>query len=192
VQVICRVWQTPRSSYYYHSQAADEHELRAALQRVAGEWPRYGSRRLTAQLQREGFQVNRKHVQRLMCELGIAAQMLASKRRTTNSAHGFPRYPNLVEQLEIVRPEQVWVCDVTYIRLQREFVYLAVVMDVFTRCIRGWYLGRSLDQSLTLRALEQALASHTPEIHHSDQGVHYAASAYTTRLQQAGVQISMA
>jgi putative transposase len=112
VQVICRVWQVPRSSYYYHSQAKDEHKLRTALQRVAGEWPRYGSRRLTAQLQREGFQVNRKHVQRLMRELGIAAQVSTSKHRTTNSAHGFPRYPNLVEQLEIVRPDQVWVCDV--------------------------------------------------------------------------------
>ena len=80
----------------------------------------------------------------------------------------------------------------TYIRLREEFVYLAVLMDVFTRCIRGWHLGRSLDQSLTLQALERALAAHTPEIHHSDQGVQYAASAYTTRLQQAGAQISMA
>jgi putative transposase len=192
VQVICRVWEMPRSTYYYHSQTANEQELRAALQRLAGEWPRYGSRRLTAQLHREGWQVNRKHIQRLMRELGIVGQVSAHKHRTTNSEHGFPRYPNLVEYLEIVRPEQVWVCDITYIRLRQEFVYLAVVMDVFTRCIRGWYLGRSLDQSLTLRALEQALASHIPEIHHSDQGVQYAALAYTARLHLAGVQISMA
>lgn len=192
VQVICRVWETPRSTYYYHSHATDEHELRAALQRVAGQWPRYGSRRLTAQLQREGFSVNRKHVQRLMRELGIAGQVSAKKHRTTNSEHSFPRYPNLVEQLEIVRPEQVWVSDITYIRLRDEFVYLAVIMDVFTRGIRGWHLGRSLDQSLTFQALERALVEHTPEIHHSDQGVQYAALAYTTRLQQAGVQISMA
>lgn len=141
----------PRSTYYYHSQAADEHELRAALQQLAGQWPRYGSRRLTAQLQREGFQVNRKHVQRLMRELGIVIRGATTKHRTTNSQHRFPRYANLVEQLEIVRPEQVWVCDITYIRLRQEFVYLAVVLDVFTRCIRGWHLGRSLDQTLTLR-----------------------------------------
>ena len=89
-------------------------------------------------------------------------------------------------------PPQVWVCDITSIRLRQEFVYLAVVMDVFTRCIRGWHLGRSLDQTLTLHALEQALIEHTPEIHHSDQGVQYAAHAYTARLHQAGVQISMA
>jgi putative transposase len=192
VQVICRVWETPRSTYYYQSQASDEHELRTALQGLAGMWPRYGSRRLTAQLRREGFQVNRKHVQRLMRELGVQGHRSAKKRRTTNSEHDFPRYPNLVEQLEIGRPDQVWVCDITYIQLRVECVYLAVLMDVFTRCIRGWHLGRGLDQSLTLRALEQALVDHTPEIHHSDQGVQYAAIAYTTRLQQAGVQISMA
>jgi len=191
VQVICQVWEIPRSTYYYQSQASDESDLRAALQRLAGEWPRYGSRRLTAQLQQEGWQVNRKHIQRLMRELEMAGQVTAKKHHTTNSQHGFPRYANLLEQLEIVRPEQVWVSDITYIRLHHEFVYLAVLMDVFTRSIRGWYLGRSLDQSLTLRALEHALAHHTPEIHHSDQGVQYAALAYTARLRQAGVQISM-
>jgi putative transposase len=191
VQVICRVWETPRSTYY-RSQASDDQELRVALQRLAGIWPRYGSRRLTAQVQREGFQVNRKHVQRLMRDLGIQGHTYAKKRRTTNSEHGYPRYPNLVEQLEIVRPEQVWVSDITYIRLRVEFVYLAVLMDVFTRSIRGWHVGRSLDQSLTLRALERALVAHTPEIHHSDQGVQYAAIAYTTRLRDAGAQISMA
>ena len=84
-------------------------------------------------------------------------------------------------------PPQVWVSDITSIRLREEFVSLAVLMDVFTRSIRGWHLGRSLDQSLTLRALEQALAQHTPEIQHSDQGVQYAASASTARLHQAGV-----
>jgi putative transposase len=113
-------------------------------------------------------------------------------RTTTDSRHLFPRYPNLVERLESVCPEQVWVSDITSIQLREEFVYLAVLMDVFTRCMRGWHLGRGLDQSLTLRALEQALAHHTPEIHHSDQGVQYAATAYTARLQTVGVQMSMA
>src|SRR6266700_6713406 len=127
-----------------------------------------------------------------MRELGVQGHTYAKKRRTTNSEHSFPRYPNLVEQLEVMRPEQIWVSDITYIRLRQDFVYLAVLMDVFTRGIRGWHLGRSLDQSLTLRALEQALAHHTPEIHHSDQGEQYAATVYTARLQAAGVHISMA
>lgn len=192
VQVICRVWQTPRSSYYYQSQAPDQHELRTALQRLAGEWPKYGSRRLTAQLRREGFLVNRKHIQRLMQELGVHGHRSTKKHRTTNSEHPFPRYANLVEHLEVVRPDQVWVSDITYIQLRVECVYLAVLMDVFTRCIRGWHLGRSLDQGLTLQALERALTTSRPEIHHSDQGVQYAAIAYTTRLQQVGAQISMA
>jgi len=134
----------------------------------------------------------RKHVQRLMRELGVQGHTYAKKRRTTNSEHSFPRYPNLVEQLEVMRPEQIWVSDITYIRLRQDFVYLAVLMDVFTRGIRGWHLGRSLDQSLTGLTLEQALAKPPPEIHHSDQGVQYAAIAYTARLHQAGVQISLA
>ena len=92
----------------------------------------------------------------------------------------------------MVRPDQVWVADITYIRLQRDFVYLAVIMDVFTRSIRGWQLGRSLEQELTLRALNQALQKRTPEIHHSDQGVQYAATDYVQRLQDCRAQISMA
>lgn len=127
-----------------------------------------------------------------MRELGIQGHTSTKQRWTTNSEHGFPRYPNLVEHLESVHPEQVWVSDITSIRLRVECVYLAVLIDVFTRCIRGWHVGRSLNQSLTLRALEQVLVAHTLKIHHSDQGVQYAAIAYTTRLQQAGVLISMA
>ena len=91
-----------------------------------------------------------------------------------------------------MRPDQVWEADTTYVKLHREFVYLAVVMDLFTRCIRGWNLSRSLGQELTLVALEQALAKQVPEIHHSDQGVQYAATAYVQQLEQAGARISMA
>lgn len=127
-----------------------------------------------------------------MRERRLQAHRKPKWRTTTDSSHAFPRYPNLVEQLEVVRPEQVWVSDITSIGLREEFVYLAVLMDVFTRSIRGWDLGRSLDHSLTLRALEWTLAHSTPEIHHSDQGVQYAATAYTTRLQAVGTQISMA
>src|SRR5262249_2883171 len=104
----------------------------------------------------------------------------------------FPRYPNLVKDLEITRPDQVWVADITYIRLRREFVYLAVLMDVFTRNIRGWHLSRSLEQGLTLAALERALVVALPEVHHSDQGLQYAATAYVDRLKNLNVNLSMA
>jgi transposase InsO family protein len=114
------------------------------------------------------------------------------KIRTTNSEHSFPRFKNLMDGLTISHPDQVWVADITYIRLQRNFIYLAVVMDVFTRAIRGWYLSRSLDQNLTLLALQSALAQHCPAIHHSDQGIHYAFKNYVQLLQEHKVQISMA
>jgi len=192
VAVVCRVLSWARSSYYYRAGEPDDKELRAAIQGVAGEWPTYGSRRVTAQLRRQGWTVNRKRVGRLMRVMGLQLKIRPKAQKTTDSAHDFPRYPNLVQGLVPIRPDEVWVSDITYIRLRREFVYLAVIMDVFTRCIRGWHLGRSLDQALTLIALDRALAAGTPEIHHSDQGIQYAATAYVHRLQAVGAQISMA
>jgi putative transposase len=97
-----------------------------------------------------------------------------------------------VQGLPIVRPDHVWVGDITYIRLQKEFVYLAVLMDVYTRAVRGWHLSRHLDQALTLTALRRALVQHRPDVHHPDQGVQYAATAYVQTLRALGVQISMA
>ena len=193
VTLVCDVLGCARSSYYYRAVQPDEAELRAAIEGVAAEWPTYGYRRVTAQLRREGWVVNHKRVRRLMREMDLQVKIKRKARRTTNSEHNYPRYPNLVQDLEIVRPNQVWVSDITYIRLRIEFVYLAVIMDVFTRCIRGWHLGRSLDQTLTLLALHRALAHHrAPGIHHSDQGVQYASTTYTQILQDANVQISMA
>jgi putative transposase len=163
------------------------------LGRLAARWPTYGYRRLTAMLRREGWSVNGKRVRRLMAEMGLQGKAPARRRRTTDSRHDFPRYPNLVERLEVTRPDQVWVADITYVKLRDEFVYLAVVMDVFTRRIRGWELGRSLDQGLTLAALRRAMRrGRRPEVHHSDQGVQYAATAYTDLLTGRGVAISMA
>jgi len=192
VALACDLLDCARSSYYHRAEPADNIALRAAIEAVAAEWPTYGYRRVTAQLRRQGWSVNRKRVQRLMREMGLLAKIKHKRRKTTHSEHPFPRYPNLVQDLAVVRPDQVWVSDITYIRLDHDFVYLAVIMDVFTRCIRGWHLGRSLDHSLTLTALRRALAHHTPEIHHSDQGVQYAATAYTQALLEAKVQISMA
>jgi len=194
VTMACEVLGVSRSSYYYQPvEAPDEAKLKGAIKETAAEWPTYGYRRITEQLRRGEWVVNHKRVQRLMRLMGLQAQIKRKKRRTTNSEHDFPRYPNLVLNLEIVRPEQVWVCDITYIRLRYTFVYLAVIMDVFTRGIRGWHLGRNLDHTLTLAALRRALTRHpAPEIHHSDQGVQYAATVYTQLLRDAQVQISMA
>ena len=193
IRVVCRLLGVPRSSIYYHARPpVDEAMLKTALLDLAGEWPTYGYRRLTAMMRRLDWPVNAKRVRRWMEELNLTGTPPTRGKRTTNSDHPFPRYPNLVKDLEITRPDQVWVADITYIRLRREFVYLAVLMDVFTRNIRGWHLGRNLDQGLTLAALERALVVATPQLHHSDQGVQYAATAYVERLQKLGVNLSMA
>lgn len=194
LRVVCRLLGVPRSSIYYKPLVAPDADamFKSVLLELAGEWPTYGYRRLTHMMRRLDWPVNAKRVRRWMEELSINGTPPARTRRTTNSKHALPRYPNLVADLEITRPDQVWVADITYIRLRRDFVYLAVLMDVFTRNLRGWHLGRNLDQSLTLATLEKALALWVPEIHHSDQGVQYAARAYVERLQGRGVELSMA
>jgi transposase InsO family protein len=193
VRLLCRLLGVPRSSVYYKPRPEiDEAMIKTALLDLAAEWPTYGYRRLTVMMQRDGWPVNSKRIRRFMDELNLTGAPPARKTRTTNSQHDFPRYPNLVKDLKIQHPDQVWVADITYIHLRREFIYLAVLMDVFTRAIRGWHLGRSLDQGLTLAALERALVVAVPEIHHSDQGMQYAATAYVDRLQGLGVTLSMA
>jgi len=190
----CDVVGMARSTYYYRSRARDESQIGIDLEQVAGQYPKYGTRRITHQLRRApyGYQINRKHVQRLMREKKLLRPVKRTKYRTTNSQHPYPRYPNLMKDLEVVRPEQAWVSDITYIRLGRGFVFLAVIMDVFTRTIRGWNLGRNLDVDLTLSALRNALSLCIPETHHSDQGIQYAAQAYTDLLKKYSIQISMA
>jgi len=194
VGLLCQVLDCPRSTYYYHPHALDDTPLEEAIREVAGQWPTYGYRRVTVQIRRDRkWVVNTKRVRRVMQRLELHGKFRRRKRRTTNSEHAFPRYPNLVEGLNVVHPDQVWVADITYIRLRWEFVYLAVIMDVFTRRVRGWYLGRNLDQTLTLTSLRRALEDgRQPEIHHSDQGVQYAATEYVETLQAHGIAISMA
>lgn len=190
--VVCRVLGVARSSLYHRSSVVRNETLETAMQEICAEFPCYGYRRVTAELRRRGWPINRKCVARMMKILDLQAKKAVRKRRTTNSEHSFPRYPNLVASLLVQRPDEVWVADITYVRLKQGFVYLAVVMDVFTRAIRGWHLDRSLDQNLTLTALRKALQHHGPEIHHSDQGLQYAATDYTDLLKQHHIQISMA
>lgn len=195
IATLCRLLDVPRSRYYYGSKAAVDTPLRQAVQAVAAAFPTYGSRRIAAQLRRAPYalQVNRKQVQRLMRAMGLLRSVKRRVRQTTNSQHPWPRYPNLVLNRQVTHPNEVWVADITYVKLQTEFVYLAVVMDVFTRTLRGWQLSRFLDQSLTLDALHRALAhNEPPQIHHSDQGVQYAARAYVEQLQAFQIKISMA
>jgi transposase InsO family protein len=192
VKSICRVLDLARSTFYHRAREADERDLRAALLELAGQYPTYGYRRLTALLKRAGWSVNHKRIQRIMAEMGLQRPVKRRKKRTTDSQHDFPRYPNRVADLKTTRPDEVWVADITYVRLAHDFVYLAVIMDVFTRAVRGWHLSRSLDRELTLTALRRALTDHVPDIHHSDQGWQYACTDYTDLLTEYQVQISMA
>jgi transposase InsO family protein len=180
------------SSYYYLSCRVEDTALRDEIERIALEFPRYGYRRMSAELRRRGHGANHKRVLHLL----RAANLLVQVRRfvrTTLSRHRLGRYPNLVKDLTPSAPNEVWCGDIPYIRLRTEFVYLAVLMDIYTRGIRGWHLGRDLSEELVLTALQQALAKHpSPRIHHSDQGVQYAAQGYVALLQGQGVQVSMA
>jgi putative transposase len=195
VQMICSVLGLAASSYYYRPSEKEELALVTAIQELAAKYPSYGSRRIAAMLRRtaEHPLVNRKRVQRIMREEGLLCRRKRAARRTTNSRHGFARFENLVVGLVIERPNQVWVSDLTYIKLgNREFVYLAIVMDVFTRSIRGWSLSRGLGVDLSLAALQKAFSQGAPELHHSDQGVQYACPGYVEELRSRQVRVSMA
>jgi putative transposase len=147
---------------------------------------------MTAELRRRGWEDNHKRVLRVMREENLLVQVRRYVR-TTLSDHGMDRYGNLVKDVVADAPNQIWCADITYIRLRREFVYLSVLIDLFPRAIRGWYLGRDMTEGLVRTALEQALAMHgPPKIHHSDQGSQYASNDYVERLKELGCQISMA
>lgn len=191
VRLLCRVLNVNPSSYYYVPRGKDDLRLLSQIEGILLRFPTYGYRRVTAQLRREGDQVNHKRVQRVMQENDLLV-VVRRRPRTTNSRHSYGRFPNLVQGLTITRPDQVWCSDITYIRLQQEFVYLAILLDVFTRGLRGWNLSHRLDTGLALTALERALSKGTPQIHHSDQGVQYAAQGYVERLEGLNVRISMA
>ncbi len=191
IRHFCRLLAVAPSSYYYAGVEDDDRALRDQIERIALEFPRYGYRRMTAELRRRGQPVNHKRVLRLMREDNLLVQVRRFCR-STDSAHAYGRFPNLVRGLAIERLNQVWCADITYVRLRRDFVYLAVIMDIYPRAIRGWELSGNLTEALTLATLERALARHTPEIHHSDQGVQYAASGYIERLLRHGSKVSMA
>jgi putative transposase len=188
-----------RSSFYRFDperRAGADHELklRDAIQRIALEWPYYGRPRITAELRRQGWTVNPKRVYRLMRE----DNLLCVRRRkflvTTDSNHGRQVYPNRARELVLSGVNQLWIADLTYIRLREEFVFLAAILDAFSRRVVGWALDRRLDDELTLTALRMALEHRSPPsglVHHSDRGVQYASANYTDLLQANGITISM-
>jgi putative transposase len=188
-----------RASYYRFGEDRQEGpepdmDLRDVIQRIALEWPCYGRPRITAELRRQGRVVNPKRVYRLMREDNL---LCVRKRKfvvTTDSNHGRKVYPNLAGQMELTGIDQLWVADITYIRLQNEFVYLAVVIDAFSRRVIGWALERTMEDELTLAALRMALELRRPSpglVHHSDRGSQYASVDYTDLLKTHGCQISM-
>jgi len=169
-------------------------ELRDAIQRVALEFPSYGWPRMTAELKRRGWAVNHKRVYRLMREDNLLCLRKRKFVVTTDSNHGLPVYPQLAREMTLTGLDQLWVADITYIRLLTEFVYLAVILDAFSRRVIGWALDRTLEDELTLAALRLALKRRGPKpglVHHSDRGVQYASRDYTDLLRAHGIAISM-
>jgi len=198
VQRLCQLAKVSRAGFYrWRNTPAKvdvDMELRDAIQQVALDWPCYGWRRVTAELRQQGWTVNHKRVRRLMRE----DNLLCLRRRkfvvTTDSNHDRPKYDNLTSDLVLTGINQLWVADITYIRLETEFVYLAVVLDAYSRRVIGWALDRTLEDDLTITALRMALGTRSPApglVHHSDRGVQYASQDYTDLLRERHCRVSM-
>ena len=192
VRQICETLGINKSTLYYQAKNdPSEDILREEIERLAARYPTYGYRRITKLLLRMGYRVGYRRVARLMKATNLSVSV---KRvcQTTTSIGGMHPWVNRLKDLEISRCDQVWVGDITYVRLKAHFVYVSLLMDVFTRSIRGWQVSQHLTQPLTLRPLEQALCQSVPEIHHSDQGVQYLSTVYLSTLAEHGVEISVA
>jgi putative transposase len=192
----CELLSVSRSWYYArpHARSTEDADLQDAIERIVLEFPGYGYRRVTPELRRRGRVVNHKRVLRIMREGELLCRLKRRRMRTTDSDHGLAIYPNRLRERPITRLNQVWVADLTYVRLPTEFVFLAVILDAYSRKVIGWELSRSLETSLTLTALNRALRSRvvTPGlIHHSDQGVQYASAEYVARAEAGGLTLSM-
>jgi len=199
IERMCGLSGVSRASYYRHWQAStprrEETALRDRIQHLSLANRNYGIPRITVLLKREGWAVNHKRVERLRQEDNL---LCVAKRRfvvTTDSRHAFRLYPNLARSVVPMAVNQLWVADITYVRLQEGFAYLAVVLDAFSRRVVGWNMAEHLQASLALDALEMALGTRAVVpgslIHHSDRGVQYACTAYVDRLERAGIQPSM-
>ena len=192
VRHICEVLGFNQSSLYYQSKSDPlEPVLRDEIEKLSARYPKYGYRRITQLLLRMGYTVGYRRIARLMKADNLWVAVKCGSQ-TTQSFDCVGQSVNRVENLDICRSNQVWVGDITYVRLKGQFVYVSVLIDVLTRMIRGWQMSRHLTQPLTLRPLQQALSQSIPEIHHSDQGVEYLPTAYISTLIGHGVEISLA
>jgi transposase InsO family protein len=198
IEHMCALAGVSRRGFYRFDPEAQpaerDMELRDAIQRIALEMPSYGRPRITAELRRRGWVVNAKRVHRIMREDNLLCLRRRRSILTTDSRHAFGIYPNLAGEMKLTNVNQLWIADITYIRLESEFVYLAVVLDAFSRCVIGWALDRTLEAKLTVAALKMTLSRRIVAaglVHHSDRGVQYAADEYTSLLAQHGIEISM-
>lgn len=202
VSKVCSRLGVSRSGYYKWLRRKqpqpdpDELNLRSEIQEIALTYNRYGYRRITVELRNRGTTVNHKKVLRLMREDNLLCVKKVFKPQTTDSNHNLRVYPNLARGLKVTALNQLWVADITYIRLEREFLYLSAVLDVYSRRCVGWELSRNLDTMLTITALEKALQNRggvdlSGLVHHSDQGVQYASGEYIERLKEHDIQPSM-
>lgn len=195
----CQLLSLNRNTAYYQlndskseEKEAEDLEIKDEIDKIQLEFPYYGYRSVKAELKRRGRHINRKKVQRIMRKYGLLSQIKRLFRSFTKSKHKLPKYPNLIQNLVIATINQVWGADITYIRLKMGFVYLAVIIDFYSRKIKGWCLSRNLSDSLTIEALNRALTKNPgPGIHHSDQGVQYCSGDYVKILKERGIQISM-
>jgi putative transposase len=199
VERMCQLAPVSRAGFYRRlaasAPAEEEIGVRAAIQEIVLEHRRrYGYRRVTVELRGRGMCVNHKRVARLMREDNLLAIGQRKFVRTTNSNHSFEVYLNLAAHMQLTGPDQLWVADITYIRLQQEFIYLAVILDAFSRRVVGWSLEPTLATRLTVAAIELAIAARQPKpglVHHSDRGVQYASSEYIDLLLAYGMIPSM-
>jgi len=186
-----------RSGFYRFDEGAKpdrDMDLRDAIQRIALEWPSYGRPRITAELRRRGWTVNAKRVHRLLREDNLLCVRKRKFMVTTDSNHGRKVYPNLARDMVLTGMDQLWRADITYIRLREEFVFLAVILDAFSRRVIGWALDRNMEDGLTLTALRMALSQRSIQpglVHHSDRGSQYASNDYTDLLKANQIDISM-
>jgi putative transposase len=201
VERACQLLGMTRASYYRPDSRTvagpGSTELRHRIEEIVLEFPGYGYRRVTVQLQREGWSINHKRVLRIMREESLLCQLRRRWVKTTDSEHGLRTYPNLLANAgwrALTGLDQAWVADITYIRLREGFAYLAAILDAYSRRVVGWELSRQIDAALTVAALERALQARQPApgwIHHSDRGVQYACRDYVALLEGAQAQISM-
>ena len=200
VSKACQVAGLPSSTFYYkpdkqHQKRRDDEDenLRQLIERIHDDFPGYGYRRVQRELKRRGHRVNEKRVRRVMRKFGLRPITWRTFVRTTDSRHALPVYPNLLKKRQVRTINEIWVADITYIRIRSSFVYLAAILDLYSRKVIGWAISKRIDTELCVTALRMSLETRCARgcIHHSDRGVQYASANYVALLRQYGLQISM-